>query len=91
MRWLEIIIAFFRNQRYTDREILDYLQERLERAPYTGRCVLRESSTGRGFRLMETSRDGAFNDVREAVMHVMDEEFDFGCPDEHDPLAEMPW
>ena len=53
--------------RYTDKEMLDWLQSKLEESHYTGRCLFRWSSSGRGWRLHETSHSGAFNTVREAL------------------------
>lgn len=41
----------------TDTEMLDVLQKLNDEANYTGRCVLRRSTTGRGWRLHETSDD----------------------------------
>jgi len=53
----------------TDKERLDYLQQLNDRNNYTGKCVLRESATGRGWRLHETSTDQyeTFNNVRDAI------------------------
>ena len=58
---------------YTDKELLDFLQTELERGRYTGRCILRLSTNGRGWRLNETSWDGAVTDVRKAIARGMDE------------------
>ena len=38
-----------------DSERLDWLQKQLEKESYTGTCVFRWSTTGRGWRLHETS------------------------------------
>lgn len=51
----------------TDKERLDFLQMLLERKQYTGMCTLRESSTGRGWRLHETNSRERFSDVRTAI------------------------
>ncbi len=41
----------------TDTELLDVLQKLNDEANYTGRCVLRISMTGRGWRLHETGAE----------------------------------
>jgi len=58
-------------EQYTDSQMLDFLEELNHRADYSGRCVLRESLTGRGWRLHETSRDSASRSVREAIEKYM--------------------
>ena len=55
------------NGTLTDKERLDYLQKLLDKADYTGKCILRESGLGRGFRLHETTRQTAVSDVRQAI------------------------
>lgn len=57
----------------TDTELLDALQELNNRENYTGLCILRISTTGRGWRLHETSADG-FISVREAINDYLDRE-----------------
>ena len=57
---------------YTDSDLLDYLQNLTDKAEYTGRVVLRKSTTGRGWRLHETSRFNAKETVREAIIDAMD-------------------
>lgn len=59
---------------YTDTELLDYLQRLNDRNRYTGRCVLRESSTGRGWRLHETTGEVASSSVRTAIARALDAE-----------------
>jgi hypothetical protein len=59
--------------KYTDTERLDFLQSLLDKKEYTGKCKLRLSSTGRGFRLHETSQDGAENSVRVAIDNYINE------------------
>lgn len=59
--------------KYTDKEVLDFLQEQLDKAEYTGRCIYRLSIHGRGWRLHETSQPGAVADVRQAIANGMDE------------------
>ena len=56
----------------TDTELLDALQALLEEKMYTGRCMLRMSTSGRGWRLLETSSTveefgASFTSVREAI------------------------
>ena len=56
--------------KYTDKELLDKLQEKL--GAYTGKVVCRWSSTGRGWRLHESSHPKAVSDVREAIENFID-------------------
>lgn len=56
---------------FTDKQRLDWLQEQLEKAEYTGKCLFRWSTTGRGFRLHETSLPKAVGDVRDAIDEAM--------------------
>ena len=51
----------------TDKERLDFLQELTDRKNYTGKVILRESTTGRGWRLHETSQDDGVSSVRDAI------------------------
>jgi len=57
---------------FTDKQRLDWLQEQLADAKYTGKCVFRWSTTGRGFRLHETSHPAAVSDVRLAIDKAME-------------------
>ena len=50
-----------------DKERLDHLQSWLDRKEYTGRCIVRPSTTHRGWRFSETSWPGAVESVREAI------------------------
>ena len=59
---------------FTDKERLDWLQRQLEKKQYTGKCVFRWSNTGRGFRLHETCRENAVDDVRTALDQAMEAE-----------------
>jgi len=54
-----------------DKERLDFLQTLLEQGTYTKRVILRNSSTGRGFRLHETSKPGSFMFVRDAIDNII--------------------
>ena len=57
----------------TDTERLDFLQDLTNKAGYTGTVILRDSTTGRGWRLHETSLLGATCSVREAIDEFMRE------------------
>lgn len=61
----------------TDTELLNALQKLNDESSYTGRCVLRRSATGRGWRLHETS-DHEFGvppkSVRQAIKLFVDRE-----------------
>jgi hypothetical protein len=61
-------------QKYTDTQLLDFLQKQNDKSFYTGRCAMRWSDNGRGWRLHETSRADATESVREAITTVMDRE-----------------
>ena len=58
-------------KKYTDTELLDFLQEMTNRRNYTGKIILRWSLTGRGWRLHETSHPDAVSDVRKAIANLM--------------------
>ena len=53
----------------TDKEILDGLQSLL--AESKSRVIMRDSETGRGWRLHQTNRPLAYNDVRMAIMSYL--------------------
>ncbi len=57
----------------TDKERIDFLQSLNDRAEYTGKCVLRKSTTGRGWRLHENSSGygETFDSVRAAIDDYM--------------------
>jgi len=62
----------------SDTDLLDWLQEQLDKNSYTGQCVFRWSTMGRGWRLHETSDDAAsifrvqpVRDVREAIANAI--------------------
>ncbi len=50
-----------------DTELLDALQKLNDECKYTGKCIMRVSSLERGWRLHETSREGAQVSVRDAI------------------------
>lgn len=65
----------------TDTELLDFLQELTNKARYTGKVECRSSTSGRGWRLYETSGDDAVPDVRQAIINYMkDSDFKLGLP-----------
>lgn len=55
----------------TDTEILDWMEDQLQKRKYTGKCIFRWSKNGRGFRLHETSLDGGVPNIREAITNAM--------------------
>lgn len=57
----------------TDKQLLDFLQSLLDRKVYTGRALLRDSTSGRGWRLHETDLPGGVTSVREAIAAAMGE------------------
>lgn len=58
--------------KYTDKELLDFLQSLNDESNYTGVAILRDSTTGRGWRLHETSHEGSVKSVREAIENCVD-------------------
>ena len=58
----------------SDTELLDFLQKKNNESNYTGLCIFRMSSTGRGWRLHETSKKGASTSVRVAISSAMKKE-----------------
>ena len=58
----------------TDEERLTFLQKLTDDGRYTGKVILRRSSTGRGWRLHETCFTNAKSSVREAIDDFMDNE-----------------
>lgn len=65
---------------FEDQKRLNKLQALTEKQNYTGAVVMRMSDTGRGWRLHETSQDGADTDVRDAIDRFFAE---------HDPEEEL--
>lgn len=61
-----------RTEDYSDTELLDYLEGMLDREEYTGEAILRWSETSRGMRLHETSREGAADSIRKAIIQHME-------------------
>jgi hypothetical protein len=60
-------------QKYTDTEMLDFLQNLTDEKVYTGQVVCRHSNCGRGWRLHETGLEGAVPNVRYAIELFIDE------------------
>ena len=52
---------------FDDTDLLDFLQRRIDEKKYTGKVIMRWSTTGRGIRLHETSKPDAVPDVRKAI------------------------
>jgi hypothetical protein len=55
----------------TDEERIDFLQKLTDDNIYTGKVILKTSTTGRGWRLHETSRNDATSSVRVAIDRFM--------------------
>lgn len=60
----------------TDTERLDKLQELL--GGYTGKVICRKSVQGHGWRLHESSKEGATTDIREAIDSFLAKEYNNG-------------
>ena len=58
-------------RKFTDTELLNYLQQETEKEDYTGRVICRHSTTGRGWRLHESSWSGSVTNVREAISNFI--------------------
>jgi len=57
--------------KFTDKELLDFLQAQNDKKIYTGKVIFRWSQQKHGWRLQETSRMGARKDVREAIVDAI--------------------
>ena len=55
----------------TDTERLDFLQKLTDRKYYSGKVILRNSVTSRGWRLHETRNESAVPSVRDAIDNFM--------------------
>ena len=60
-----------KNDEFTDKELLDFLQAQNDKEVYTGKVIFRWSQQKHGWRLQETSRMGARKDVREAIVDAI--------------------
>lgn len=56
----------------TDTELLDFLQMLTDRAEYSGKCIMRLSLSGRGWRLHESNWELAQPSVRDAIEQFID-------------------
>ena len=61
-------------KKYTDKQLLDFLQKKNDEATYTGKCLFRMSARRKGWRLHETSRKRARKSVRKAIVDALDKE-----------------
>ena len=59
---------------YTDKDLIDFLEKQNNKARYTGKCIFRVSSYGRGWRFHETSQIGSQVSVREALYDAIKKE-----------------
>lgn len=59
--------------KYTDTELLDFLQHITDKKQYTGRVILRDSINDRGWRLHETSNESAGYNVRLAIAEYIND------------------
>lgn len=59
--------------KYTDTQLLDFLQQQTDKSHYTGRVIMRDSSNGRGWRIHECEVGEAIPDVREAIVKYIEE------------------
>jgi len=59
----------------TDSDRIEFLERQNAKAVYTGKCLFRQSSTGRGWRLHESSggprSEKVHDTVRQAIDHAM--------------------
>jgi hypothetical protein len=60
-------------KKVTDKDRINFLQKLTDQKKYTGDVILRISTTGRGWRLHETSQLGATSSVREAIDTFMEQ------------------
>jgi len=60
--------------KYSDKELLDFLQKLNDSSDYKKSCILRMSTTGRGWRLHSHSGEFTFKNVREAISDFMDDQ-----------------
>lgn len=59
-----------------DTHMVNFLERLNAEKKYSGRCILRMSKSGRGWRLHETSAKGGRDSVRDAIIDVMEREWD---------------
>lgn len=70
-RYLRLTFTDQMDVETTDTTLINWLERQLAKRSYTGRCLFRWSTEGRGFRLHETSEDGAKPTVREALIDAI--------------------
>ena len=58
----------------TDTELLNALQKLKDKKTYTGKCILRMSPDGRGWRLHETTRPFGRRNIRKAIEEFIERE-----------------
>lgn len=56
------------SEKMTDTDLLNFLQFLTDRKLYSGKVIMRNSTTGRGWRLHETSAGHSNSDVRKAII-----------------------
>jgi hypothetical protein len=66
-RLREEVPGLLKNLATRDTQRMDFLEALNKKADYSGYCILRESESGRGWRLHETNRDSAYYSVRQAI------------------------
>lgn len=67
----------------SDTELLDFLEELNSRKSYTGKCILRMSTTGRGWRLHEISQDVVDEEVSSTVREAIEKYKSKESPNDH--------
>ena len=60
-----------KQDKFTDKELVDFLQAQNDKEIYTGKVIFRWSRQKHGWRLQESSRTGAKKDVREAIADAL--------------------
>jgi len=60
----------------SDKDRIDFLQALTNKKLYSGRIILRISTTGRGWRLHETSKPDGIHSVRKAIDFFMKFEYE---------------
>jgi hypothetical protein len=61
-------------KKYTDTELIDFLERQNKKNRYTGFCMFRISTTNRGWRLHETEAAGSKSNVRSAIIDAIEKE-----------------
>lgn len=59
------------NTTHPDKRRLDFMQKLTDEAAFTGKVVMRDSTTGRGWRIHETDTNTGVKNVREAIDNYM--------------------